>query len=143
MSRRLVALALLVPSLLAAGLSAQSPSAPQATAAADSALDAKTTAVASHLRCPVCQGESIQESPAELAKQMRGLVRDQLANGKTPDEVKAYFVARYGEWILLEPKASGFNLLLYALPIALVIGGGAVVYGAVRKWTSTTGKGEG
>jgi cytochrome c-type biogenesis protein CcmH len=134
---------LLVPSLLVARLSAQSTSTPQVSATADSVLDARTTAVASHLRCPVCQGESIQESPAELAKQMRGLVRDQLASGKTPDEVKAYFVARYGEWILLEPKASGFNLLLYALPIALVIGGGAVVYGAVRKWTSTTVKGEG
>ena len=102
----------------------------------DSALEASTTAVASELRCPVCQGLSLQASPSELAQQMRGLVKDQLASGKTPEQVKAYFVSKYGEWILLSPKPQGFNLLVYLLPALLVVGGGAFVWVMVRKWSA-------
>lgn len=103
--------------------------------ASDSALEARTSAVAAQLRCPVCQGLSIQDSPSELALQMRDVVRDQLRAGKSVDEVKAYFVSKYGEWILLEPRASGFNLLVYLVPVALVLGGAAVVVTLVRRWT--------
>jgi len=104
---------------------------------ADSALEARTSAVASQLRCPVCQGLSIQDSPSDLAQSMRSLVRDQLASGRTPDQVKAYFVSKYGEWILLEPKPSGFNLLAYAVPLVVVLGGGAAIVLAVRRWTTS------
>jgi cytochrome c-type biogenesis protein CcmH len=107
----------------------------QQVVAADSALDARTNAVAAQLRCPVCQGVSILDSPAELAQQMRDLVREQLRTGKSPDEVKAYFVSKYGEWILLEPRASGFNILIYALPVLAVLGGLAVIVIAMRRWT--------
>ena len=116
----------------AAGASV-APVAQQATA--DTALDARTNAVAAQLRCPVCQGVSILDSPAELAQQMRDLVREQLRTGKSPDEVKAYFVSKYGEWILLEPRASGFNILIYALPVLAVLGGLAVIVIAMRRWT--------
>lgn len=102
----------------------------------DSLLEATTREVASQLRCPVCQGNSIQDSPSELAQEMKGLVREQLQSGKTPDEVKRYFIDKYGEWILLEPKASGFNLLVYLLPILAVGGGVILVLRAVKKWTS-------
>ena len=119
--------------------SAQSQSASPAQTANDSALEARTSSVAAQLRCPVCQGLSIQDSPSELAQQMRSLARDQLAQGKTPDEVKAYFVSKYGEWILLAPKARGFNLLAYAVPVLVVIVGGVVIALAVRRWTSPTG----
>jgi cytochrome c-type biogenesis protein CcmH len=105
----------------------------------DSVLEARTSAVAGQLRCPVCQGLSIQDSPSELAQQMRGLVRDQLAQGKSPDEVKAYFVSKYGEWILLAPKARGFNLFAYGVPILVVVGGGVIIALAVRRWTSDPG----
>lgn len=101
----------------------------------DSVLEARTSAVAAALRCPVCQGLSIQDSPSDLAKSMRSLVRQQLAEGKTPDQVKAYFVSRYGEWILLAPKASGFNLLAYVGPLLVVLGGGLVIALAIRRWT--------
>ncbi len=101
----------------------------------DSTLEARTSAVAVELRCPVCRGESIQESPAELAQQMRGLIRDQLRAGKSPDEVKAYFVSKYGESILLQPRATGFNLVVFVLPIVAVLGGLAVVIVAMRRWT--------
>jgi cytochrome c-type biogenesis protein CcmH len=102
---------------------------------ADSSLEARTTAVASTLRCPVCQGESIQDSPSELAQQMRAVVRDRLRTGQTPDEVRAYFVSRYGEWILLEPKMTGLNIALYVLPVALVVGGLILIVILVRRWT--------
>ncbi len=103
---------------------------------ADSALEAMTTALASELRCPVCQGESIQDSPSELARQMRELIRDQLRSGKSPDEVRAYFVDKYGEWILLSPRAEGFNLVVYLVPFAAILVGGAVVWRTVRRWTA-------
>lgn len=105
------------------------------TVSSDSALEARTTAVASTLRCPVCQGESIQDSPSELAQQMRAVVRDKLRAGETPEEIKAYFAARYGEWILLEPKMTGLNVVLYVLPVVLVLGGLVMVIYLVRKWT--------
>ncbi|MES2179089.1 MAG: cytochrome c-type biogenesis protein [Gemmatimonadota bacterium] len=101
----------------------------------DSALEARTSAVASQLRCPVCQGLSIQDSPSELSQSMRAVVREQLAQGKTPDEVKAYFVSKYGEWILLAPKPSGFNIVVYALPVAVVILGAIAILLAVRRWS--------
>ena len=66
---------------------------------------------------------------------MRALVRDQLGAGRTPEEVKAYFVSRYGEWILLEPQPRGFNLLVYALPILLVVGGIGGIAVLVGRWT--------
>lgn len=105
----------------------------------DSALEARVREVASILRCPVCQGLSIQDSPSELSLQMKDVVRQQLKEGKSPEEVKAYFVSKYGEWILLEPKASGANLLVYGLPIVLVLGGAVFIWLMVRKWSSTGG----
>lgn len=107
----------------------------RATRSADTALEARTSAVAATLRCPVCQGESIQESPSALAQQMRAVVRDRLRAGQTPDEVRAYFVSRYGEWILLEPTMKGLNLVLYVLPIVLIGGGLVLVVFLVRRWT--------
>jgi cytochrome c-type biogenesis protein CcmH len=104
--------------------------------APDSALEARVRAVASELRCPVCQGESIQDSPAALAQQMRAIVREQLAAGRTPDEVKAYFVEKYGEWILLRPNAHGWNMLVYVLPIVALLIGAAVVARAAHSWAS-------
>lgn len=91
--------------------------------------------MAATLRCPVCQGESIQDSPSELAQQMRAVVRERLRAGESPEEIKAYFASRYGEWILLEPKMTGLNIVLYVLPVVLVIGGLILVVALVRKWT--------
>lgn len=100
----------------------------------DAALERRTREVASELRCPVCQGESIQDSPAELAVEMKAVVREQLAAGKSPDEVKAYFVARYGEWILLRPTTSGVNVLLYVLPPLALLAGVVLVVVIARRW---------
>lgn len=118
-----------------AAVTIAAPLASQGTSA-DSVLQARTRAISSMLRCPVCQGESIQDSPSELSAQMRDLVRDQLKAGRTDEEVKQYFVDRYGEWILLEPKPRGANLLLYLAPVLLVAGGFVVVWRAVRRWST-------
>ena len=109
-----------------------------ATALSDSALEARTAQVASTLRCPVCQGESIQDSPSSLAREMRGVVKERLRAGESPEAIQAYFVARYGEWILLEPTAKGLNLMLYLLPVVLVVGGVVLVVILVRRWTART-----
>lgn len=101
----------------------------------DAAVEAMTREVASQLRCPVCQGLSIEDSPTELAQEMRDVIRDQLAAGKTPEEVRAYFVSKYGEWVLLEPKPEGFNLAVYFLPVVALFAGGGVIVAAVRRWT--------
>jgi cytochrome c-type biogenesis protein CcmH/NrfF len=101
----------------------------------DRAFDERVKRIASRLRCPVCQGESIQDSPAELSSQMKTLVREQLANGKTEAEVLDYFLAKYGQWILLEPRAEGFNLLVYWLPVFFLVFGAGGLWFVVRKWT--------
>lgn len=102
---------------------------------ADSVLDRRVKMVAQRLRCPVCQGESIQESPAELAMQMKGVVREQLASGKSEQDVLNYFLAKYGDWILLEPRAEGINLLVYWIPVIFLVLGAIVLYLTVKKWT--------
>lgn len=116
----------------ATGAAATSP----AISAADSALEARTRVVAAQLRCPVCQGLSLQDSPSELAQEMRGVVKEQLRAGRTPDQVKQYFINRYGEWILMEPQAHGFNWVVYGLPAFVLIGGLALIYVALRRWTA-------
>jgi cytochrome c-type biogenesis protein CcmH len=113
----------------------QSPNTPVAIVA-ESILDARTREVSAQLRCPVCQGLSLQDSPSELAQQMRDVVRQQLAAGRTPAEVRAYFVGRYGEWILTRPEPHGFNWFVYALPLVLLAGGAWLLVFAVRKWTT-------
>jgi cytochrome c-type biogenesis protein CcmH len=103
---------------------------------ADSILEVRTRAVAAELRCAVCQGISIEESPSALAREMRDLVKEQLRAGSTPAEVKEYFVAAYGEWILLSPKPRGLNLVLYIAPVLLLLGGIVGIVILVRRWTA-------
>ncbi len=141
MMRRVAIAAALIGLMASTATSQATPAADSAAVTAtqprDDALEARTSAVASELRCPVCQGLSIQDSPSELAQSMRAVVREQLAAGRTPDDVKAYYVARYGEWILLAPKPSGFNLIAYALPVLAVVCGALLIAAAVRRWTAT------
>jgi cytochrome c-type biogenesis protein CcmH len=98
-------------------------------------VEAATRQLASEMRCPVCQGVSIQDSPTELAQEMKGVIRQKLEEGRTPQEVKDFFVERYGEWILLQPEARGFNLLVYILPVIGLLIGGGFVFTTVRRWT--------
>lgn len=102
----------------------------------DPALEARANALAAQLRCPVCQGLSIQDSPSPLAQDMKDLIRSQVAAGASDADVRGYFISRYGEWVLLEPKAAGFNLLVYLLPALALLGGAVVIIVAVRRWTA-------
>lgn len=100
----------------------------------DPELEANVRKLASQLRCPTCQALSIADSPSELAREMEGQIRDRLQAGMTPEEVRESFVDAYGEWVLLSPRPSGFNLLVYVLPFAgLLLGAGIVVVG-MRRW---------
>lgn len=91
--------------------------------------------IAAGLRCVVCLNLSVADSPSEMARQMRQLIRERLAAGESPEEVVAYFTEKYGEWILLSPKPEGFNLVVWTLPFAGLLGGLVGVLLVVRRWS--------
>jgi cytochrome c-type biogenesis protein CcmH len=99
-------------------------------------LDAAAAELAAQLRCPVCRNQSVLESSAELSQEMAALVKERLAMGESPEEVKDYFVSRYGEWILLEPQARGWNWLVWILPVVALLGGAVVAWILLRRWSS-------
>jgi len=107
-----------------------------AGAAAAAPVDEKTVHdVAAQLRCVVCQSLSVADSPSETASQMRGIIRERLAAGESPAEVRAYFVEKYGEWILLAPPKSGFNLLVWVVPFVGLGLGLVLVAVVLRRWS--------
>jgi cytochrome c-type biogenesis protein CcmH len=97
-------------------------------------LEQQVQQVAAELRCPVCQGLSVADSPSQMANQMRDLIRERLEAGESPEAVKAYFVERYGEWILLAPTQEGFNLLVWVLPFLGLAGGAVGLLLVLRRW---------
>jgi cytochrome c-type biogenesis protein CcmH len=96
-------------------------------------IDVRAQRVASKLRCPVCQNESVADSPSELSAQMRTLIRSKLAAGETEDQIIGYFVSRYGEWILLEPPRQGVLWFVWLAPAAALLGGATVVIAYLRR----------
>jgi cytochrome c-type biogenesis protein CcmH len=96
--------------------------------------DEEVQAIASQLRCVVCQNLSVADSPSEMAHQMRDLIRERLQAGDRPEDVVAYFVQRYGEWVLLAPPARGLNLVLWLAPFGAVAGGLGVVLTLALRW---------
>lgn len=86
-----------------------------------------------HLRCPVCRGVPISESPATLANEMMDILEDQVAQGKSDGEILKFFEERYGEWVLLQPKPEGMNLAVWILPILVVLGGAIFILISVKR----------
>ncbi|MGE5307260.1 MAG: cytochrome c-type biogenesis protein CcmH [Alphaproteobacteria bacterium] len=98
-------------------------------------LEEQTRAIASELRCVVCQNLSVADSPSDMAKEMRAIVREQVAAGKSPQQIKDYFVSKYGEWVLLAPTTKGFSLLAWVVPFVVLIAGLALGLVFLRGWT--------
>lgn len=99
------------------------------------ALEAKASHVASLLRCPVCQGLSIDDSPAPMARNMSLQVRELLAAGYDQEQVLEYFERSYGEFVLLQPPLRGVNWLVWLAPVLALALGGIAVFMALRKMT--------
>lgn len=99
------------------------------------ALDDQVRAIAKELRCPVCAGETVADSNAAVSVQMRGVIRQQLEAGETPDQIKAYFVARYGQEVLLTPETSGFTLGVWIMPVAALLIGLGIVFTVLQSWS--------
>ncbi len=85
------------------------------------------------LRCPVCQGVPIAQSPSEFAKSMMDELRDQISKGRTDDQIKTYFITKYGQNILLVPPKSGLSLIVWLGPIVVVVLGGAGLWSYLRR----------
>jgi cytochrome c-type biogenesis protein CcmH len=101
---------------------------------ADPALEARARAISRELRCLVCQNESIDESNASLAHDLRLLVRRRLVSGDTDQQVRNYIVARYGIFVLLDPPFEPVTWLLWLGPPALVLGAGAILLRRRRRF---------
>ncbi|NKM59416.1 cytochrome c-type biogenesis protein CcmH [Rhizobium anhuiense] len=91
---------------------------------ADPALEARARALSAELRCMVCQNQSIDDSNADLAKDLRLLVRERIADGDSDEAVLNYIVSRYGEFVLLKPRVGMKTVLLWGAPVLLVLAGG-------------------
>jgi cytochrome c-type biogenesis protein CcmH len=96
------------------------------------ALDARTNEVGALLRCPVCQGLSVADSPATMARNMKLEVREKLAAGYDQEQILAWFERSYGEFVRLRPPLRGMNWLVWLGPAAFLVVGGAVVSWALR-----------
>ena len=99
----------------------------------DAKQEAKAQELMQEIRCLVCQGQSIADSDAELAGDMRDLVRRRIAAGEKPEHIRAWLIERYGDWISYRPSAKPIAWPLWAAPIVLLIFGGAVAAGRLRR----------
>lgn len=96
-------------------------------------LQRQVLSIGAKLRCAVCQNQPISESNSDLAKDMREIIREQLVAGKSESEIIDYFVARYGDYVLLKPRHGGVGLPLWVLPPLLLLLVGWVGYRIVRQ----------
>lgn len=107
---------------------------------ADPVLEGRARALSAQLRCMVCQNQSIDDSNAELAKDLRLLVRERITNGDSDDAVIAYVVSRYGEFVLLNPRFETKTLILWGAPVILLLAGvAAMLVAAGRRNGKVTG----
>jgi cytochrome c-type biogenesis protein CcmH len=104
------------------------------------ALLARTEEVASLLRCPVCQGLSVADSPATLAVNMKAEVKEMLSAGYDQEQILSYFENSYGEFVRLQPRLRGVNWLVWLAPVVGLVAGAAVVVWALRSPTRVGGR---
>jgi cytochrome c-type biogenesis protein CcmH len=133
--RRLLAFVLLTLSLLSVPAFAVQPD----EILKDPTLESRARALSQELRCMVCQNQSIDDSDAPLAKDLRVLVRERLTAGDSDNQVIDFLVARYGEFVLLKPRVSAHTLLLWLSPFAAVLIGGWGLIVFLRRRRDETG----
>jgi cytochrome c-type biogenesis protein CcmH len=122
---RLILLSVFAAGLLAAASVACSK--PEAT------VEQRAQRLDKQIICPVCPGETLDQSNVQIAKDMRVLIRERLAAGESESEIKQYFVERYGTRILAEPPTSGVSLAVWIIPPVMMLGGAAALYFVVRE----------
>lgn len=103
-------------------------------AAQPQTLDQRAYDVGSQLQCPVCNGESVADSSSEVAANMRTVILQQLAAGKSEQQVLQYFHAHYGDTILERPPMQGFSLLIWLGPVAILLAGLVILRSIARQW---------
>lgn len=131
--KRALALLLMLAPVQALADSAMPAAALADTQLADPAQEARATALMETLRCVVCQGQSIADSDAEIAGDMRAMVRERIQRGETPDQIRAWMIERYGEWISYDPPLSGRTALLWIAPLLLLGAGVWLARGRFRR----------
>lgn len=99
----------------------------------DQQREARVQLIGKQLRCAVCQGVSIADSPASMARAQLDKVRELVAANKTDQEIYDYFVERYGEWALMEPRKSGITLGLWLAPVLMLVLGVLLIIGSTKK----------
>ena len=99
--------------------------------------DERVERIVAEIRCPVCQGLSVADSPSETAREMRALVVARVAEGRTDQEIRDEFRRSYGDWVFLAPSTQGAAALMWLLPVALVAAGGAIAWGRSRAQPAT------
>lgn len=97
-------------------------------------LDPRVFDIGRLLRCPTCVAESVSESSAPIAREMRQIIQEQLDEGRTQAEILAFFQDRYGDWILLDPPRTGALLWVWLLPVIVAVGGLVSAVVMMRRW---------
>ena len=105
-------------------------------AASNDEIEDRTREISTELRCVVCQNLSVADSPSEMAQQMRAIVREQVQAGKSTEQIKEFFVSKYGDWVLLRPKTTGVSALLWILPYVVLVCGIIAALWFIRRWTT-------
>jgi cytochrome c-type biogenesis protein CcmH len=132
-SRIVVLLLLLAAPVVAFGQSTMPPAPLANTQLADPAKEAQARELMFQIRCLVCQGQSIGDSDAEMAQDMRALIRQRIAAGESPEQVRAWLVERYGNWVTYDPPLDPLTAPLWAVPVVLVALGLYLARGRFRR----------
>ena len=124
--------------LVMAGTAMAEPAAGPDVALADPVAESRARDLFVDIRCVVCQHESIADSPAAIAADMRALVREQISDGKTDAEIRQDLMRRYGDYVLFTPPFRWGTLILWLGPLLLVLGSGLVFWGRSRRQQTAT-----
>lgn len=136
---RILALALLLMTAGVAAAQVEPPPSAVGESFSNPALESRARHLQRQLRCLVCQGESIDESNSTLAADLRRLVREQIAAGKSDQQIQDFLLARYGDFILMKPPMQPNTWLLWLAPLLVLAGAGGVAWVTIKKAAAREG----